>query len=238
MDMNILVTGCNGQLGSEIRQLENANSNLSFHFVDVEDLDITDELAVNRLFTNQHFDICINCAAYTAVDKAEADEYLAMQVNAIGPENLVKACNQNNALLIHVSTDFVFNGQASKPYSTYTQPSPINVYGASKAEGENRVLLLGKRAVVVRTSWVYSSFGANFVKTMIRLGKEKEQLNVVDDQIGQPTYARDLALAIIEIAKHSTSIDNGIIHYSNIGAIRLVRFCIRNHDHLRVALQG
>lgn len=216
--MHILVTGGNGQLGSELRTLSKKLSH-RFTFVDVGELDITNGSAVNRFFKQDPPDVCINCAAYTAVDKAEEDTRLAYTVNADGPENLAVACNEHNTLLIHISTDFVFDGKADTPYTTDHPVSPINVYGASKAEGEQRVLLIAQRIIIVRTSWVYSSFGGNFVKTMIRLGKERESLNVVDDQKGQPTYARDLAAALLAITSHSESIHNGIYHYSNKGAI-------------------
>lgn len=216
--MHILVTGGNGQLGNELRVLSNSLSH-RFTFVDLDELDITDGLAVSRFFKQDPPDVCINCAAYTAVDKAEEDNALAYAVNADGPENLAVVCNEHGALLIHVSTDFVFDGKADSPYSTHHPVSPINVYGASKAEGEQRVLLIAQRVILVRTSWVYSSFGGNFVKTMIRLGKERDSLNVVDDQKGQPTYARDLASALLTIIDHSDRIQNGIYHYSNKGAI-------------------
>jgi dTDP-4-dehydrorhamnose reductase len=222
--MNILVTGSNGQLGSELQSQSDKFPHFQFYFVDVDQLDITSETDVFRFFDENEINICINCAAYTAVDKAETDHELALNVNAIGPENLAKACNRRSARLIHISTDFVFDGKSDTPYKTDAAKSPINVYGETKAEGESRVLLIAQNIVLIRTSWVYSSFGSNFIKTMIRLGQEKDSLNVVSDQIGQPTYAKDLAEAILTLVAEGTDLPNGIIHYSNEGAISWFEF--------------
>ena len=215
--MKILVTGYIGQLGSELRFLSASRPGDSFLFVDLDELDITYAPAVDRLIAKEQPDVCINCAAYTAVDKAETEAAIAFKVNAEGPENLIQSCNRYNALFIHISTDFVFDGAATKPYKTNDEVRPSSVYGASKAEWEARVLLLGKRFYLLRTSWVYSSYGNNFVKTMIRLGKERATINVVDDQRGRPTYARDLAAAILEFVDGETEIPYGLYHYSNTG---------------------
>lgn len=216
--MKVLVTGKGGQLASEFEQLKGSNSNWTF--LSVEDLDITDNLAVEDYFSNINFDVIINCAAYTAVDKAEDDLELAYAVNEKGVGNLADACNKYGSRLIHYSTDYVFNGESSIPYSENEYTEPRSVYGKSKLAGEE--LLRENDAVesiIIRTSWVYSNFGQNFVKTMLRLGKEKSELGVVSDQIGSPTFARDLAEVTLKILKDSSyQWKNGdVFHYSNEG---------------------
>lgn len=215
--MKIIVTGSKGQLGSEIRYLSESRTADAFVFVDVDELDITNLADVEAFIENERPDVCINCAAYTAVDKAESEEFLAYKVNAEGPENLAQSCSSNDVLLLHISTDFVFDGSASTPYKPGDPVQATGVYGASKAEGEARVLLLGKRFYIIRTSWVYSSYGNNFVKTMVRIGKERESLNVVSDQRGRPTYARDLARALFAFIDAEKEIPYGLYHYSNTG---------------------
>jgi dTDP-4-dehydrorhamnose reductase len=216
--MNILVTGANGQLGSELRQISGNFPNFRFFFTDVAELDITNPCAIHDFFEKNEIQTVINCAAYTAVDKAENDKPAAMRINAAAVEYLANACNQTDATLIHISTDYVYDGCACKPYGEDHPTAPASVYGRSKLAGEKAALTVSK-SVVIRTSWLYSPFGVNFVKTMLRLGKERETLNVVFDQTGTPTYAADLAQAIMEIAKtaEQNRLNTGIFHYSNEG---------------------
>lgn len=216
--MKILVTGSKGQLGNEIRDLSRKHPEHDYVFVDVDELDITDASAVNSFFSEYKFEICINCAAYTAVDKAESDKLSAHKINVTGVEYLANASQKNKAVLFHISTDFVFDGHSQMPYKIDHPVNPLSVYGQTKAEGEYRALSLNEKTILIRTSWVYSFYGNNFVKTMIRLGKEKTDLNVVDDQTGCPTYAGDLAIVIFEFIKKLNSVPYGIYHFSNTGA--------------------
>lgn len=213
--MNILVTGCNGQLGNEIQLLEKGNGKHVFFNTDVNELDITDENAINAFVDANNIDGIINCAAYTAVDKAESNEALCHTLNATAPGYLAAAMGRRGGWMVQVSTDYVFDGTKHTPYSETDPTCPDSVYGRTKLEGEQLVRQHCERAMIVRTAWLYSIFGNNFVKTMIRLGKEKTELGVIFDQIGTPTYARDLAVAIM------TAVEKGIIpgtyHFSNEG---------------------
>lgn len=213
--MNILVTGCNGQLGNEIQLLEKGNGKHVFFNTDVNELDITDENAINAFVDANNIDGIINCAAYTAVDKAESNEALCHTLNATAPGYLAAAMGKHGGWMVQVSTDYVFDGTKHTPYSETDPTCPDSVYGRTKLEGEQLVRQHCERAMIVRTAWLYSIFGNNFVKTMIRLGKEKTELGVIFDQIGTPTYARDLAVAIM------TAVEKGIIpgtyHFSNEG---------------------
>ena len=213
--MNILVTGCNGQLGNEIQLLEKGNGKHVFFNTDVNELDITDENAINAFVDANNIDGIINCASYTAVDKAESNEALCHTLNATAPGYLAAAMGKRGGWMVQVSTDYVFDGTKHTPYSETDPTCPDSVYGRTKLEGEQLVRQHCERAMIVRTAWLYSIFGNNFVKTMIRLGKEKTELGVIFDQIGTPTYARDLAVAIM------TAVEKGIIpgiyHFSNEG---------------------
>ncbi len=213
--MNILITGCNGQLGNEIQLIEKNYPQHTFYNTDVADLDITDSAAVTSFVEQNAIDGIINCAAYTAVDKAEDAEELCMLLNATAPSYLAAAVGRRGGWMVHVSTDYVFDGTAHTPYTEDLPTSPDSVYGRTKLAGEEAVMSSCDRVMVVRTAWLYSEFGNNFVKTMMRLGREREQLGVVFDQIGTPTYAGDLAEAIM------TAVDKGIVpgiyHYSNEG---------------------
>ncbi len=215
--MNILVTGCNGQLGNEIQLLEKENPQHCFFNTDVEELDITDQLAVEQFVAQNKIEGIINCAAYTAVDKAESNKELCTSLNTVAPAYLAAAIDKRNGWMIHISTDYVFDGTKHTPYVEDDTPCPNSVYGSTKLAGELGVRKFCKKAMIIRTAWLYSTFGNNFVKTMIRLGKEKEQLGVIFDQIGTPTYARDLAVVIM------TAINKGIkpdvYHFSNEGVI-------------------
>ena len=217
---NILITGSNGQLGSEIRAIASLFPEYKFIYTDVAELDLTKSEDVDSFFKVNEISVCINCAAYTAVDKAEDDREFAMLVNYKAVENLAQLCSKYNVLLIHVSTDYVFNGRHFKPYEEIDPPAPDSYYGLTKLKGEEAVLEFAQKAVIIRTSWLYSSFGNNFVKTMIRLGKERDELGVVADQVGTPTHAADLAKAILNIVqKTGNNTITEIYHYSNEGVI-------------------
>ena len=215
--MNILLTGCNGQLGNEIQLLEKDYGQHRFFNTDVAELDITNQLAVADFVGRNGIDGIINCAAYTAVDKAEDNKELCTTLNTVAPAYLAAAVEKRGGWIVQVSTDYVFNGKAHKPYVETDTPSPDSVYGSTKLAGELGVQKFCKRAMVIRTAWLYSTFGNNFVKTMIRLGKERAELGVVFDQIGTPTYAGDLAKAIMTAVEKG--IKPGVYHFSNEGVI-------------------
>jgi len=215
--MRILVTGANGQLGSELRELS-VNSNDVFLFTDIQELDLCDASQIDLFLTNNQVDTIINCAAYTAVDKAERETDIAQRVNAIAVKNIVDKSIKYDIKLIHVSTDYVFSGQHFKPIQEDDIVSPLGVYGKTKREGEKYILESDVKGVVIRTSWLYSSYGNNFVKSMIRLGNEREELGVIFDQVGTPTYAKDLAEAILFINNNGDiGKENKLFHYSNEG---------------------
>ena len=215
--MNILITGCNGQLGNEIQLLEKEYPQHTYFNTDVAELDITNQLAVNDFINRHAIDGVINCAAYTAVDKAEGDKELCTTLNTVAPSYLAAAIDKRGGWIIHVSTDYVFDGTHHTPYVETDTPSPDSVYGSTKLAGELGVSKFCKKHMIIRTAWLYSAFGNNFVKTMIRLGKEKTELGVIFDQIGTPTYARDLAVAIMTAV--DKGIATGVYHFSNEGVI-------------------
>lgn len=214
----ILVTGANGQLGQCLQKISSQFEEFEFIFTDSETLDITNKEEVNDFFWQNAPDFCINAAAYTAVDLAETDVEKAFLVNADGTENLAEACAENNAQFIHVSTDYVFDGENNLAYTEEDFTNPLGVYGASKLAGDELALEVNPCSVILRTSWVYSEFGKNFVKTMLNLFATKEELSIVADQFGQPTNANDLAEAIMKIIK-SEKITPGIFNFSNLGRI-------------------
>ncbi len=214
--MKILVTGAYGQLGSELNILQANFPDWKFVFTDVDSLDITDEAAVRDIFGKNNFDFVINCAAYTAVDKAESDLETAKKLNALAPELLGRYSKQNGVKLIHISTDYVFAGDGNQPYSEENEVNPQGVYGKTKLEGEQNCVRENSETIVIRTSWLYSAYGNNFVKTILRLGKEREELDVVFDQVGTPTYAADLAATILRIIESDKFVP-GIYHFSNEG---------------------
>ena len=214
----ILVTGANGQLGQCLQKISSQFEEFEFIFTDSETLDITNKEEVNDFFWQNAPDFCINAAAYTAVDLAETDIEKAFLVNADGAENLAEACAENNAQFIHVSTDYVFDGENNLAYTEEDFTNPLGVYGASKLAGDELALEVNPCSVILRTSWVYSEFGKNFVKTMLNLFATKDELNIVADQFGQPTNANDLAEAIMKIIK-SEKITPGIFNFSNLGRI-------------------
>lgn len=219
--MKILITGSKGQLGSKIKDLSVDYQNFSFTFTDLDELDITNLNSVLDFFKIEKPDIVINCAAYTAVDKAEDDYENAFKINALGPENLAKACNVYNSKFIHISTDYVFDGkERENPYLESDFTSPQSVYGSTKLEGENLVLKNLQDAIIIRTAWLYSEYGHNFVKTMLNLAQSRTELSVVNDQVGSPTYAGDLAHAVLQISMQyfeKNYWESGIYHFSNIG---------------------
>lgn len=215
--MNILITGCNGQLGKEIQSLEKNYPQHSFFNTDVAELDITNQLAVADYVARHEIDGIVNCAAFTAVDKAEDSKELCTSLNTVAPAYLAAAVEKRNGWMIHISTDYVFNGNAFRPYVEDDTPSPNSVYGSTKLAGELGVQKFCQRTMIIRTAWLYSPHGNNFVKTMIQLGKEKEELGVIFDQIGTPTYAGDLAEAIMTAI--SKGIVSGVYHFTNEGAI-------------------
>ncbi len=224
---NILITGANGQLGNEMRLLSSENNQYNYFFTDVQELDICDEHAIQKFVTENQIDVIVNCAAYTAVDKAEDNADLCRKLNAVAPGYLAKAAESRGAAMIQVSTDYVFNGTNHVPYTEEEPTCPASVYGNTKLEGEQNVMSNCSKAIVIRTAWLYSTFGNNFVKTMIRLGKERESMGVVFDQIGTPTYARDLAKAIY--AAINKGIVPGIYHFSNEGVCSWYDFTLAIH---------
>ncbi|MBO5902114.1 MAG: dTDP-4-dehydrorhamnose reductase [Alistipes sp.] len=225
MANRILVTGANGQLGSELRHVARSSYD-SYIFTDVvmtegvatTYLDITDRKAVRTFVTENDINIIINCAAYTNVDRAEEDKDRAMLLNATAPENLAQAMKEVEGLLIHISTDYVFGGDGDKPYTEEQPTAPKSVYGSTKLRGEEAIMSVGCRHVIIRTAWLYSTYGNNFLKTMLRLTSERESISVVNDQIGTPTYAADLADTIVAIIEGGKAERNeGIYHFSNEG---------------------
>lgn len=212
---NILVTGANGQLGNEMRVVSAEQEQLVYHFTDVAELDICDLDAIECFVADHAIDCIVNCAAYTNVNKAEEDTSLCDKLNHLAPANLARVAAKHRIGLIHVSTDYVFNGEHHIPYREDDATCPNSVYGTTKLAGEQAIQEIHPEAVIIRTAWLYSTFGNNFVKTMLRLGSERDELGVVFDQIGTPTYARDLARAIQHIILRG--IVPGIYHYSNEG---------------------
>jgi len=216
--MNILVTGSNGQLGNDLRVLSPEYPQYHCFFTDIEELNICDEVAVFNFVSENNIELIINCAAYTAVDKAEQEQQKALELNATAVENLCKAALSAQAFLIEISTDYVFDGKKTSPYIETDITGPVSAYGASKLKGEEVILKFGLPSLIIRTSWLYSSFGNNFVKTILRLAKEKPELRIIADQYGTPTYARDLARAILDIiAFNNLPAHPEIYHFSNAG---------------------
>ncbi len=205
----ILVTGSAGQMGQELQMLAAQFPTFHFYFADKKELDITDKKLVNQFFHSQKFDYCINCAAYTAVDKAESEPDLAYNINVKSVMNVAKACKNTGTTLIHLSSDYVYHNLNCTPLNESDPTFPQSVYAQTKLDGEQAALAIWEQTMVIRTSWVYSRFGHNFVKTMLRLGKERPELRVVYDQIGTPTYARDLAKAVLDIIQ---KVENGLIN--------------------------
>jgi len=216
--MNVLVTGANGQLGNSIRKISEEYSSNNYFFTDMPEVDITNLALLEGLMKEKKIGAIINCAAYTAVDRAEDDAALAAKINVDGPRNLAIAAKNANAKLVHISTDYVFDGKCNLPLKETDNTAPIGVYGRTKRAGEVAVEEVGGDAIIIRTAWLYSEFGGNFVKTMLRLGKEKTEMGVVYDQIGTPTFATDLAYAIMDLLTKGFS-GFTLYHFSNEGVI-------------------
>ncbi|UOY08096.1 dTDP-4-dehydrorhamnose reductase [Muricauda sp. SCSIO 64092] len=234
--MKILVTGASGQLGSTLKDVVKDQINLDVTFRAFTDLDITDFDAVNKELTSSNYAYCINCAAFTNVDKAEADADTARLVNVTGPRNLALNCKESGTVLIHISTDFVFDGYLNVPYKEEDIARPIGFYGDTKYKGERAIINNLEEHFVIRTSWLYSEYGNNFMKTMLRLGNEREELSVVYDQVGTPTYAKDLAQVILTIIQ-AHSIDYGVYNYSNEGVASWYDFAKAIFKEQGIAIQ-
>jgi dTDP-4-dehydrorhamnose reductase len=237
--ITVLVTGSNGQLGKCLLDISKESIGINWIFKSSKELDITDEDSITNVFNNNKIDYLVNCAAYTAVDKAEGEPEKAFLVNAEGVRLLSNVCKDYNTTLIHISTDFVFDGKKTAPYIETDLPNPINVYGASKLKGEQYVQEILEKYFIIRTSWVYSEHGNNFVKTMLRLANERDEISVVNDQIGSPTYAGDLAKCIIHIIGVKSQ-EYGLYHFSNLGEISWYEFArnIFNFKGLDIALKA
>ena len=221
----ILVTGANGQLGMELQQLVPVFPSFEFIFITRDELSLDNLDLIDSFIAKHQPQYFINCAAYTAVDKAESEKELAYKVNAEAPGVIATACKNNDVQLVHISTDYVFNGMGKVPYKEDDATDPVNLYGASKLEGEKKVMQFNPGSIIIRTAWVYSEFGKNFVKTMLRLMADKDQISVVNDQSGTPTYAADLAEAILQIIS-SQQWTPGIYHFSNEGNITWYDFAV------------
>ncbi|MFD0863152.1 dTDP-4-dehydrorhamnose reductase [Sungkyunkwania multivorans] len=222
---SVLITGAKGQLGQSIKKIRSEFTDVALHFFDSNSLDITQQEDVTNIFDEIRPDYCINCAAFTAVDLAETKKEQARAINETGVKNLAEACKDNGSTLIHISTDYVFDGSKDTPYIEEDKVSAVNFYGKTKLEGERIVKETLEKYFIIRTSWLYSEFGHNFVKTMLRLGKERESLKVVNDQHGSPTYAPDLAKAIAKMI-NSGSDSYGIFHFCNKGVTTWYHFAV------------
>jgi len=235
----ILVTGANGQLGSEIKELASNYTQFDFIFTDIADFPLDQTEVIVSNFKSIQPDVVINCAAYTAVDKAEQDQVVADAINHLAIATLASLCAASGAKLVHVSTDYVFDGTSPVAYTEEDQPNPKSVYGVTKLAGETACLKNCPESIIIRTAWVYSEFGNNFVKTMLRLMSERDTLSVVNDQVGSPTYAADLAQVILTILD-STRWESGIYHYSNAGEISWFDFAqdIKEIAHKNCEIKG
>jgi dTDP-4-dehydrorhamnose reductase len=225
--INVLITGANGQLGLSIKALQSKIPDTHFTFTDIEELDITKLSELENFFSKQKFDFLINCAAYTAVDKAEVEKDKAWQINVQAVEFLANMSVKHNFRIIHISTDYVFNGQHFRPYTEEDSPNPESMYATTKHEAEKRLMELCNTAFILRTSWLYSEYGNNFLKTILRLANEKDELRIITDQVGTPTYAGDLAKAIITvITNYPEPKKTEIYHYSNLGIASWYDFAV------------
>lgn len=238
--LNILVTGANGQLGNAMRRLGSVSPN-NYLYTDVAELDITDDAAVRTCVTANKIDLIVNCAAYTDVERAEQDEATAEKLNRFAVKNLARAAAAAGATLVHVSTDYVFNGDAAVPYTEEAPTAPLGAYGRTKLAGEQEIAASGCKYLILRTAWLYSEYGSNFLKTMLRLTAEKEHLNVVFDQTGSPTYAGDLAMTIFSILEGGYYAGHeGIYHFTDEGVCSWYDFAVEiaaaaGHDKCSIA---
>ena len=227
--MNILITGANGQLGNEMRVLSKENGQHAYFFTDVQELDICDEQAVHGFVKDNRIDVIVNCAAYTAVDKAEEHEDLCMRINRDAVRNLGEAAHAVGAKVIHVSTDYVFDGTSCRPYLESDATCPVSVYGRTKLAGEQALMEVCPDSVIIRTAWLYSEYGNNFMKTVLRLGKERDELRFIFDQVGTPTYAGDLAVAMLTVLERAEAgkFMPGIYHFSDEGVCSWYDFTVK-----------
>jgi len=230
----VLVTGGNGQLAKCIENVSSEYSELKFIFNDLPEFDITNQELTNSFFSKMKIDWCVNCAAYTAVDKAEIEKDKAFETNSIGARNIALACRDNQTNLVHISTDYVFDGNSCKAYTEDDKTNPIGIYGSSKLDGEKEIATVFNNFFIIRTSWLYSEYGHNFLNSMVGLSKNKNEINIVVDQIGTPTYAKDLAMTICEIIVRGNN-SFGIYNYSNEGVASWYDFAkaifdIKNHQ--------
>lgn len=238
--MVVLVTGANGQLGQSLQFIAGNYPEITFVFCDSKKLDITNKNNIDKVFDEVKPNYCINTAAYTAVDKAECEPEKAYLINVTGAENLATTCKEHSTILLHVSTDFVFDGNKSKPYTEEDIPNPTGVYGQTKLEGEKAIQAIFDNYFIIRTSWVYSQFGNNFMKTMVRLGTERDSLSVVNDQIGTPTNAIDLAEVLLQIICQTESIQSeinyGIYNFSNEGQCSWFDFAQKIFEYNNISI--
>ena len=232
----VLVTGANGQLGRTLEDSHTQFDQLEFTFLTKNELDITNNNEVKKYFTANNFDFIVNCAAYTKVEAAEVEAEEAFAVNSLAVEILGKNCKEHDVTLIHISTDFVFNGLSKTPYTEGDTTAPINVYGSTKRKGELVIQEVMKEYYIIRTSWLYSEYAFNFMKTMIHLSQEKDQINVVNDQEGTPTYAKDLAKVILKLIERKSH-NFGIYHYSNEGVTTWYGFADQIFSYLNCDIQ-
>ena len=236
MNKNILVSGANGQLGSSLRKIQSIYANYAFYFTDIDTLDICDQKQLVDFVHSSRISYILNCAAYTAVDKAEDDKDNCMRINRDAVRYMGEVASAAGIKVIHVSTDYVFDGTQARPYREDDQTNPVSVYGQSKLEGEIALQNVCPDAVIIRTAWLYSEYGNNFVKTMLRIGKERRELNVVCDQIGSPTYAEDLAVAMMSVVEHQPFIP-GIYHFSGEGVCSWYDFAAKIMELARLDCQ-
>ncbi|NKI30710.1 dTDP-4-dehydrorhamnose reductase [Croceivirga thetidis] len=227
----VLVTGANGQLGKCLKELAKDQSNNHYHFIfkSFQELDISDSKKVTTLFQKEQFDCCINCAAYTNVDNAEKEPDEAEKVNVFGVRNLAMACKNSGATLVHISTDFVFDGESNLPYSEMDTTNPLGVYGKTKLEGEKGIAEILESHIIIRTSWLYSEYGSNFMKTMLHLANANDEISIVNDQLGSPTYAADLANVVLQILKEPNP-TYGLYHFSNSGITSWFEFAQKIYE--------
>ncbi|MCJ7467074.1 MAG: dTDP-4-dehydrorhamnose reductase [Maribacter sp.] len=233
--MKILITGADGQLGKSIQDVAKEHPKLEFVYTDYRELDITDPKKIDSFFEGNKFDFCVNCAAYTMVDKAESEADWAFQLNAEAVGHLATACKKYDVSLIHISTDFVFDGAKKSPYTEEDIPNPMNVYGLSKLKGEQYIQNRMVKYFIIRTSWLYSEYGNNFVKSMLRLAKDRDAINVVNDQMGSPTNATDLAKVIVQLMEENSN-KYGLYHYRNMGETSWYDFARAIYDEKKVTV--
>jgi len=237
--MNILITGSKGQLGSEFKNIKESFNSFNFFFTDIKECDITNKKSISNYIHYKNIYCIINCAAYTDVDNAEKEIEKAKKLNDIAVQNLVEICQENNIKLIHISTDYVFDGNTNKPYVESDLTNPLGVYGITKLEGEKKLINSNVDGIVIRTSWLYSSYAKNFVKTMIRLAKNNSEIRVVNDQFGCPTYAKDLVETCLKILLKNKKISskNRLYHFSNIGIISWFEFAQKIFNFLNIDIR-